>query len=114
MRGASIAPPPPPFVAQCRHRAEEGAATTARAIREEVVLAESDLCVIVEGIHSIPPESVRREFLASSLTTTVGPWKGVAQYHDAVGETGSTGTPPGSTRRRSRRRGVRIEPWRLS
>jgi len=56
----------------------------ARAIWDDVVLAESDLCVIVEGNHYFPPGSVRRDLLKPSGTTTVCPWKGVAGYYDVV------------------------------
>jgi len=54
----------------------------ARAIWEGVILAESDRCVIVEGNHYFPRDSVNKEFLNPSRTTTVCPWKGVAGYFD--------------------------------
>ncbi len=46
------------------------------------VLAESDACVIVEGNSYFPTEAVAREYLHSSSTTTLCPWKGVAHYYD--------------------------------
>jgi len=48
------------------------------------VIAESDDTVIVEGNHYFPPESLAREYLASSEKHTVCPWKGVASYFDVV------------------------------
>lgn len=53
-----------------------------RAIWEGVVLAESDLCVSVEGNQYFPPDSIRRDFFAPSDHTTVCPWKGTAHYFD--------------------------------
>ena len=45
------------------------------------VIAESDDTVVVEGNHYFPPDSVQREFLQDSTTTTVCPWKGTANYY---------------------------------
>ena len=60
-----------------------------RAVWGGEVIAESDSTVLVEGNHYFPPESVRRQFLESSPTTTVCPWKGTANYRSIVvdGET---------------------------
>jgi uncharacterized protein (DUF427 family) len=54
----------------------------ARAIWAGVVLAESDSCVVVEGNHYFPPETVRRAHFKPSDKTTVCSWKGVAHYYD--------------------------------
>ena len=51
-----------------------------RATWKGATLAESDSCEIVEGNHYFPPDSVNREFLVESKTTTVCPWKGTASY----------------------------------
>jgi uncharacterized protein (DUF427 family) len=51
-----------------------------RAIWNEKVVAESARTEIVEGNHYFPPDAVRKEFLRSSETHTVCPWKGVASY----------------------------------
>ncbi len=48
------------------------------------VIAESDKTVVVEGNHYFPPDSVRREFLRPSATTTVCGWKGTAQYYSIM------------------------------
>jgi uncharacterized protein (DUF427 family) len=44
------------------------------------VIAESSDTVVVEGNHYFPPDSVRREHLRASATTSVCPWKGTASY----------------------------------
>jgi uncharacterized protein (DUF427 family) len=45
------------------------------------VLAESDDCVEVEGNQYFPSDSVKSEYLRPSATTTVCPWKGIANYY---------------------------------
>lgn len=45
------------------------------------VIAESDNTIVVEGNHYFPPDSVKREFLSDSATTSVCPWKGTASYY---------------------------------
>ena len=37
-----------------------------RAIWNDVVVAESDRTVVVEGNHNFPPEAVKKEFLVPS------------------------------------------------
>ncbi|MFZ1652740.1 MAG: DUF427 domain-containing protein [Candidatus Nanopelagicales bacterium] len=53
------------------------------------VIAESDNTIVVEGNHYFPPDSVKREFLSDSATTSVCPWKGTASYYTLMvdGET---------------------------
>ena len=50
----------------------------------DVVLAESDETVVVEGNHYFPPESVRWGHFEGSTATSVCPWKGTASYYDVV------------------------------
>jgi uncharacterized protein (DUF427 family) len=45
-----------------------------------VTIAESDQTVVVEDNHYFPPESVNAEFLRTSDTHTICPWKGEASY----------------------------------
>jgi uncharacterized protein (DUF427 family) len=52
-----------------------------RAIWKSEVIAESESTIVVEGNHYFPPESVKKEYLKSSQTTTVCPWKGTAHYY---------------------------------
>ncbi len=55
-----------------------------RAIWKGEIIAESESTVIVEGNHYFPPDSVRRENLKPTPTTTVCPWKGMAHYYNVV------------------------------
>ena len=48
------------------------------------MIAESNETVVVEGNHYFPPESVRREYLSDSATTSRCWWKGKASYYDVV------------------------------
>ena len=52
-----------------------------RAVWNGAVLAESDHTVKLEGNHYFPPESLRREHLTGSPTTSTCPWKGEARYY---------------------------------
>ena len=52
-----------------------------RAIWNGTVIAETDKHELVEGNVYFPPDSVKREFLKSSDTHTVCPWKGTASYY---------------------------------
>ena len=59
----------------------------ARAIWKGQTLAESDRTVVVESNHYFPADSVNREYLQPSDTTTFCSWKGDASYyHVAVGD----------------------------
>ena len=55
-----------------------------KAVWEGEVIAESENAVVVEGNHYFPPESVRKDYLKPSSTTTVCPWKGTASYYTVV------------------------------
>jgi len=50
----------------------------------EVILAESEGTVVVEGNHYFPPQSVVREYIRESATRSLCPWKGQAHYYDIV------------------------------
>jgi len=52
-----------------------------RALWNGIVIAESAETEVIEGDHYFPPESVKREYLVPSETTSVCPWKGVATYY---------------------------------
>ena len=52
-----------------------------QAVFNNVVLAESDDTVVVEGNHYFPEESLQREFFLPSSTHTTCPWKGRASYY---------------------------------
>lgn len=55
-----------------------------KAIWKKERIAESDATEVVEGNHYFPPESVNRELLRPSSTTTVCSWKGTAHYYHVV------------------------------
>ena len=52
-----------------------------KAIWNQQLIAESDDTVVVEGNHYFPADSVQREVLQDSATTTICPWKGTANYY---------------------------------
>jgi uncharacterized protein (DUF427 family) len=56
----------------------------AKATWEGAVIAESDDCIMVEGNHYFPADSVRMQFLEPTSRTTVCNWKGVANYYDIL------------------------------
>ncbi len=53
----------------------------AKAVWKDVVLAESDQTIVVEGNHYFPPNSVNMHYFTDSSTHTTCPWKGVASYY---------------------------------
>ncbi|MEV1288637.1 DUF427 domain-containing protein [Micromonospora sp. NPDC049679] len=59
-----------------------------KAIWRDLVIAESDNTVMVEGNHYFPRSTLREDVLRPSDTHTVCPWKGTASYytleHDGV------------------------------
>jgi len=55
-----------------------------KAIWNNQVIAESNYTIVVENNHYFPVESVKPEYLCSSSTNTVCPWKGLASYHSLV------------------------------
>ncbi len=60
---------------------------TMKAIWNNIVIAESSNTVVVENNHYFPEESVKKEYLQTSNTTTICPWKGTANYyHIQVGD----------------------------
>ncbi|NOX47424.1 MAG: DUF427 domain-containing protein [Chlorobi bacterium] len=55
-----------------------------KAIWKGKTIAQSDKTINIENNHYFPPSSVNREYLQSSGTHTVCPWKGVASYYNVV------------------------------
>lgn len=55
-----------------------------KAVWNNVILAESDDTVVVEGNHYFPREAVNWEYFEDSQTHTTCPWKGVASYYTVV------------------------------
>ena len=48
-------------------------------------IADSDDTVVVEGNHYFPPDSLDRDVIRPSPSTSGCPWKGTAQYYTAGG-----------------------------
>ena len=55
-----------------------------KAIWNGAVLAQSDETVVVEGNHYFPADSVDRQYVRDSVTTSFCPWKGTASYYTVV------------------------------
>ena len=53
----------------------------AKAVWNGAVLAESDVFERVEGNIYFPPEALNREYVKTSDTHTICPWKGQASYY---------------------------------
>jgi uncharacterized protein (DUF427 family) len=52
-----------------------------KAVWNNVVIADSNDTVVVEGNHYFPAAALKREFVQPSATTSVCPWKGLASYY---------------------------------
>ncbi len=55
-----------------------------RVTRNNLVLAETDNTIVVEGNHYFPPDSINWEYFQKSDTHTTCPWKGEASYYNIV------------------------------
>jgi uncharacterized protein (DUF427 family) len=53
-----------------------------KAIWNEVVIAESNDTIIIEGNHYFPPTAIKEEFFKDSATQSKCPWKGEASYYN--------------------------------
>ena len=51
-----------------------------KAVWNDVVVAESDDTVVVEGNHYFPESALKREFFTFSNHKSMCPWKGQATY----------------------------------
>lgn len=52
-----------------------------KAIWNGEIIAESDNTIVIEGNHYFPVEDVNKDYLSTSDTHTVCPWKGTASYY---------------------------------
>lgn len=52
-----------------------------QAIWNDVVIAESDNTVEVDGNPYFPPDSIKQEYFEKTELTTVCGWKGMANYY---------------------------------
>ena len=64
-----------------------------RVTRDQLVLADSENTVVLEGNHYFPPDSINWEYFQKSDTHTTCPWKGEARYYNIVIDGMSTGSP---------------------
>lgn len=55
-----------------------------KAIWNNIVIAESDQVIDIEGSYYFPPDSVVTAYLQLSDRTSYCPWKGRAQYYSLV------------------------------
>lgn len=53
-----------------------------KAIWNNTVIAQSDVCKTVEGNAYFPPESLDERYFKPSTRHTICPWKGEASYFD--------------------------------
>lgn len=56
----------------------------AKAIWNNVVIAESDKTIVVENNHYFPPDSIESQYFQDSSTTSTCPWKGLASYKNVI------------------------------
>ncbi len=56
----------------------------AKVVWKNIVLAESDAGIVVEGNIYFPPESLQQDYFQANDHQTVCPWKGTASYYDVV------------------------------
>lgn len=54
-----------------------------KAVWNNVVLAQSDDTIVVEGNHYFPADSVNKDLLVPSQLTSFCGWKGTANYYSA-------------------------------
>jgi uncharacterized protein (DUF427 family) len=55
-----------------------------KAIWENIILAESNATIVVEGNHYFPPDSINQNYFKDSNNHTTCPWKGLASYYNIV------------------------------
>ena len=52
-----------------------------KAVFNNVIIAESDDSIVVEGNHYFPPQSLKKEYFTASDHKSTCPWKGLASYY---------------------------------
>lgn len=57
-----------------------------KAIFNDVIIAESDDTIVVEGNHYFPPDSIKRDHFSQHDRTTVCSWKGTASYFNVTAD----------------------------
>lgn len=59
-------------------------ASLMKAIWSDIIIAESDDTVVVEGNHYFPRASLKLEYLSENPKTTICSWKGTCNYYDVT------------------------------
>jgi len=55
-----------------------------RVVHDDIILAESNATIVIEGNHYFPPAAVNWDYFQKSDTHTTCPWKGQASYYTIV------------------------------
>ena len=55
-----------------------------KVIRGDLILAESNDTIVIEGNHYFPPDAINKKYFQKSSTHTTCPWKGQASYYNIV------------------------------
>jgi len=55
-----------------------------KAVFNNVIIAESDETIVLEGNHYFPPQSLKMEYFMASDYETICPWKGTASYYSVT------------------------------
>ena len=55
-----------------------------KVVRDDIILAESNDTIVIEGNHYFPPEADNWDYFQKSDTHTTCPWKGQASYYTIV------------------------------
>jgi uncharacterized protein (DUF427 family) len=55
-----------------------------QAIWNNVIIAQSDATIIVEGNHYFPPGSIQEEYFQKTDLTSFCGWKGMANYYSVT------------------------------
>jgi uncharacterized protein (DUF427 family) len=55
-----------------------------RVVHDDIILAESNDTIVIEGNHYFPPTAVNWDYFQKSDTHTTCPWKGQASYYTIV------------------------------
>ena len=53
-----------------------------QAIWNNIVIAESDQTIEIEGNHYFPADTIKEQYFKNNDTHTTCAWKGVASYYD--------------------------------
>ena len=55
-----------------------------RVVRDDIILAESNDTIVIEGNHYFPPGAINWDYFQKTDTHTTCPWKGQASYYTIV------------------------------